>query len=95
MVSLRAQDSEIQVVRRPKSKVQPGYLDLARKMNLTGTVKVQLVVTSNGAVKEAKVLGGHRVLANAALEAARKWRFEPAAEESMGVVDFKFFEPHQ
>ena len=30
------------------------------------------------------------VLANAALEAVRKWRFEPAAMESSGVVDFKF-----
>ena len=94
MISLRAQDSEIEVVRRPKSKVQPGYPELARKMNLTGTVKVQVVVSPSGAVKEAKILGGHPVLANAALEAARKWRFEPAAEESTGVVDFKF-EAHQ
>lgn len=45
MVSLRAQDSEIEVMRRPKGKVQLGYPDLARKMNLTGTVKVQLVVS--------------------------------------------------
>jgi len=28
------------------------------------------------------------------LEAVKKWRFEPAAMESSGVVDFKF-EPHQ
>ena len=34
------------------------------------------------------------VLAGAALEAVKKWRFEPAAVESSGVVDFKF-EPHQ
>ena len=93
-VSLRAQASEIEGMRRPKSKVQPGYPDLARKMKITGTVKVQVVVSPNGTVKEAKILGGHPVLANAALEAARKWRFEPAAEESTGVVDFKF-EPQQ
>jgi outer membrane biosynthesis protein TonB len=35
-------------------------------------------------------VGGHPVLANAALDAVRKWRFEPAAEESSGMVDFKF-----
>jgi TonB family protein len=63
-------------------------------MNLTGTVKVEVVVSPNGTVKDAKVVGGHPVLANAALEAAKKWRFEPAALESTGVVDFKF-EPHQ
>ncbi len=85
---------KVKLVRRAKSKVEPVYPELARKMNITGTVKVQVVVAPNGTVKEAKVVGGHPVLANAALEAARKWRFEPAAEESSGIVDFKF-EPHQ
>jgi len=74
--------------------VQPVYPDLARKMNLSGTVKIQVVVAPNGTVKDAKVVGGHPVLAGAALDAVRKWRFEPAAVESSGVVDIKF-EPHQ
>jgi len=30
------------------------------------------------------------VLAGAALDAAKKWRFEPASAESTGVIDFKF-----
>ena len=89
----QAQSSE-EMNRRAKTKVQPQYPELARKMNLSGTVKVEVVVAPNGTVKEAKVVGGHPVLANAALEAVRKWRFEPAAMESSGVVDFKF-EPHQ
>jgi TonB family protein len=89
---LRGQENE--VTRRAKSKVQPVYPELARKMNLTGTVKVEVVVAPNGSVKDAKVIGGHPVLANAALDAVRKWRFEPAAAESSGIVDFKF-EPHQ
>jgi TonB family protein len=91
---VRAQDSDNEIVRRAKTKVQPAYPELARKMNITGTVKVQVVVAPNGTVKDAKVVGGHPVLANAALEAVKKWRFEPAAVESTGVVDFKF-EPHQ
>ncbi len=91
---VRAQDSDSEIVRRAKTKVPPVYPDLARKMNITGVVKVQVVVAPNGTVKDAKVVGGHPVLANAALEAVKKWRFEPAAVESTGVVDFKF-EPHQ
>jgi TonB family protein len=93
-LGVRAQESESEIVRRAKTKVQPVYPDLARKMNITGTVKVQVVVSPNGTVKDAKVVGGHPVLATAALEAVKKWRFEPAAMESTGVVDFKF-EPHQ
>jgi TonB family protein len=93
---IRAQNSENEneIVRRAKSKVQPVYPDLARKMNITGTVKVQVTVSPNGSVKDAKVVGGHPVLATAALEAVKKWRFEASSVESTGVVDFKF-EPHQ
>ncbi len=86
----QTQDSQNEIVRRAKVKVQPIYPDLARKMNLTGTVKVAVVVAPNGSVKEAKVVGGHPVLAGAALDAAKKWHFEPASVETSGVVDFKF-----
>src|SRR3984957_9267458 len=93
-LKIGAQDVDSEIQRRAKSKVQPVYAELARKMNISGTVKVQVVVAQNGSVKDAKVIGGHPVLANVALEAAKKWRFEPAAVETTGVVDFKF-EPHQ
>ncbi len=92
--AIQAQDANNEVLRRAKSKVSAVYPELARKMNLSGTVKVEVVVAANGMVKDAKVVGGHPVLAGAALDAVRKWRFEPAAAESTGVVDFKF-EPHQ
>jgi TonB family protein len=94
VAGLRAQDATGELTRRVKSKVQAVYPQLARKMNLAGTVKVQVVVAPNGDVKEAKVVGGHPVLANAAMDAVRKWRFEPAAGESTGIVDFKF-QPQQ
>jgi TonB family protein len=84
----QAQSEEI--IRRAKSKVQPSYPDLARKMRIAGTVKIEVVVSPNGSVKGARIVGGHPVLANAALDAAKKWRFEPASVESSGVIDFKF-----
>jgi TonB family protein len=82
--------SNEEFARRAKTKVQPGYPDLARKMNITGAVKVEVIVAPNGSVKDARVVGGHPVLANAALEAAKKWRFETASVESTGIIEFKF-----
>jgi TonB family protein len=76
--------------RKVKTKVAPVYPDLARRMNLIGTVKVLVVVTPNGSVKESKVVGGNPVLANAAVDALKKWKFETASEESSGTVEFKF-----
>jgi TonB family protein len=90
-IPARAQQIQSEeIVRRAKSKVQPSYPELAKKMNLTGTVKIEVVVAPNGAVKDARVVGGHPVLAGVALDAAKKWRFEPAAVESTGIIDFKF-----
>lgn len=83
-----AQSDEI--VRRAKTRVQPAYPELAHKMNISGTVKIEVTVAPNGTVKEARVVGGHPVLAQAALDAAKRWRFEPAGAESSGVIDFKF-----
>jgi TonB family protein len=79
-----------EINRRPKIKVAPVYPELARRMSITGVVKVQVTVGANGLVKNAKLVGGHPVLANAALDAVRKWRFEAGAEESTGIVEFHF-----
>jgi TonB family protein len=79
-----------EIDRKPKSKVAPVYPELARRMNITGVVKVQITVAANGSVKDAKLVGGHPVLANAALDAVKKWRFEAAPQESTGIVEFRF-----
>jgi TonB family protein len=83
-----AQSDEI--VRRAKTKVPPVYPELAHRMSISGTVKIEVTVAPNGTVKEARVVGGHPVLAQAALDAAKKWRFEAATSESSGIIDFKF-----
>jgi TonB family protein len=76
--------------RKVKNKVSPLYPELARKMNLTGVVKLELIVAANGTVKDTKVIGGNPILVNAAVDAVKKWRFEPAAAESAGIIEFKF-----
>ena len=76
--------------RRVKSKVTPSYPEIARKMNLSGVVKLEVTVAPNGAVKDTKVIGGNPILVNAAVDAVKRWRFEPASDESTGVVEFKF-----
>jgi len=85
-VSLTQDNNE----RKIKSKVAPVYPEIARKMGLTGKVKLQLVVLPNGEVKETKVIGGHPILVNAAVDAVKKWRFEVASEQSTRTVEFQF-----
>ncbi len=79
-----------QITRKAKSKVAPLYPDLARRMNISGVVKVQITIDKNGVVKNSKLVGGHPILANAALDAVKKWRYESGPEETTGVVEFHF-----
>src|SRR5579862_9073273 len=47
-----------ELTRKPKTRVSPVYPDVARRMSITGTVRLVVVVAPNGAVKSAKPLGG-------------------------------------
>jgi len=79
-----------ELTRKAKTKVAPAYPELARRMNITGTVKVLVVVAPNGSLKDTKIVGGNPLLVNAAMDALKKWKFEPADSESTGTVEFKF-----
>ena len=71
-------------------RVVPAYPDLARRLNLRGTVRLEIFVLSDGAVKSAKVLGGNPVLAQSALEAVRRWKFAAGPRESTELVEMRF-----
>jgi TonB family protein len=79
-----------ELIRKTKTKVSPAYPELARRMNIVGTVKVLVVVSPSGNLKDTKVVGGNPLLVNAAMDALKKWKFEPADGESSGTVEFKF-----
>jgi TonB family protein len=59
-------------------------------MALAGIVRVEAVVSPDGSVKAVAVKGGHPVLAQAAVNAVRKWKWEPASQESREAVEVKF-----
>jgi TonB family protein len=89
-ISVPVASGQDELNRKAKIKVTPSYPELARRMRISGVVKILITVSPNGSIKDAKVVGGHPVLATAALDAVKKWHFETANEESVGVVEFRF-----
>jgi TonB family protein len=81
--------------RKAKSEVKPPFPELAKKMNLSGTVKVQVEISPSGTVTSAKAIGGHPLFIDAAVDAVKKWRFEPAPTATSQVVEFKFTNSNQ
>jgi TonB family protein len=76
--------------RKVVSRVVPTYPDMARTMNLKGSVRLDALVAPNGTVKTVQIRGGHPVLAQAAESAIRKWKWQPAAHETLEPIEFKF-----
>jgi TonB family protein len=76
--------------RKVKSRVSPSYPEIARQANITGIVKIEAVVSPSGDVRSTRVIGGHPMLAAAAQEALKKWKYEPASDSSTLVVQFDF-----
>jgi outer membrane biosynthesis protein TonB len=76
--------------RKVVSKVLPAYPRLARDLSLTGTVKLEVLVGSNGVAKSIQVKGGNPLLAQSAQEALHSWRWEKADHESSEMLEFTF-----
>jgi TonB family protein len=72
------------------SRTDPLYPAIARQMHLNGTVKVKAVIATDGQVKEIEVIGGHPLLAEATLEALKRWRYTPSSSESPVTLEFHF-----
>jgi TonB family protein len=82
---VRAQES-----RRVISSPQPEYPELAKKLKLTGVVKIEITVGADGNVKDTKVIGGHPLLVDAAVKALKKWKYASAGADTKAQVEFKF-----
>jgi protein TonB len=75
--------------RKVKTKVTPIYPEMAKRMNISGAVRLEIVVGQNGSVKSVKALGGHPLLVDAAMNAVKQWKYE-SGDESTQVVEIRF-----
>ena len=85
-----AQQDSGETHRKMTSKVVPLYPQLAHDMRLSGTVRIEAVVAPNGIAKSVSVVGGHPVLAQAALDAVRRSKWESGPRETKEIVILNF-----
>jgi TonB family protein len=76
--------------RKVKTRVAAVYPELARRMNVTGKVKIEVVIAPDGYVKSTRVIGGHPLLVNPAVDAVKEWKFVAASEETTQIVEIEF-----
>ena len=71
--------------RKLKNRVVPTRPELAKKLGITGLVRLEVLVLSDGTVKTVTVKGGNPVLAEAAEKALHKWRYAAGEQETIAV----------
>jgi periplasmic protein TonB len=76
-------------------KVQPNYPQLAKQARIQGSVVLQAEISKDGTIQNLQLISGHPMLAPAAIEAVKQWRYkpyllngEPVAVETQVVVNF-------
>ena len=66
-------------------KVPPKYPKQARKKHIEGTVVLRATITKDGNIGDLQLVSGHPMLAQAALDAVKKWKYRPYLKNGQAV----------
>jgi protein TonB len=58
-------------------RVQPTYPALARQARIQGAVLLQAEISKDGTIQNLRLISGHPMLAPAAIEAVKQWKYKP------------------
>lgn len=77
------------------TRVEPAYPPLAKAARVSGSVVVEVTVDEEGKVESARPISGHPLLKDAAVNAARGWKFAPTMLSGVpvkviGTITFNF-----
>jgi TonB family protein len=73
-----------------KSRVAPVYPELAKRMKVVGSVRLEATVNAEGKVTDVKTVSGNHMLSTAAEDAVRQWKFVPGTGQATVQVEVNF-----
>ena len=78
------------------SRVEPLYPAMAKTARVQGQVVLQAIISREGTIENLRVISGHPMLIQSAIEAVKQWRYkpyllngEPVEVETEILVDFR------
>jgi TonB family protein len=80
--------------RRLITRVEPEYPDALRRLNIGGTVRLQLTIGPKGNVEAVEVLGGNPILGESAAAAARQWVYSASHSRTIEELSIPFGSYH-
>jgi TonB family protein len=76
--------------RAVKSRVAPVYPEIAKRLKISGVVKIEATVDATGKVTNVKTVSGNHMLSESAEDAVRRWKFEPGTGDATVDIDINF-----
>lgn len=76
--------------RRLITRVEPEYPDALKRLNIGGTVRLQLTIGPKGNVEGVEVLGGNPILGESAAAAARQWVYSASHSRTIEELSIPF-----
>ncbi len=65
--------------------VAPVYPPIAQQARISGNVRLEAIIGKSGTIQRLRVLGGHPLLVQAAIQAVQQWRYEPTVVDGEPV----------
>jgi TonB family protein len=84
------EENTSQNARKAVRQVAPVYPDLARRLQISGVVKLRVTIAPSGSVKSIEPVGGNPLLLKAAQEAVTNWKYSPAGSETHELIELRF-----
>jgi TonB family protein len=69
-----------------EKKAQPVFPALAKAARLQGVVRLHIVITEAGTVRDVKVLSGHPMFVSSAMSAVRQWQYKPFEQDGRAIA---------
>jgi protein TonB len=58
-------------------QIKPPYPPLARQARIQGQVILEAIISKQGSVENLRVISGHPLLIQSALDAVKQWKYKP------------------
>jgi TonB family protein len=76
--------------RRLITRVEPDYPETLKRLNIGGTVRLQVTIAANGNVENVELLGGNPILGESAMFAVRQWVYAGGHFRTLAEVSIDF-----
>ena len=76
--------------RRLIARVEPVYPPILRSNHIGGTVRLKVMIASNGTVEDVELLGGNPILGEAAMAAVKQWLYTPGRSRTTTEISVPF-----